>query len=98
MEKFFLRKDDEKRRANLEIQVGAFQDHRNAQSLIEKLSDFEAYIKENSLNEKYLYKVRIGPIENINIANSIKKNWKTWLFNCKLNNELIENENFTILY
>ncbi|PPR38267.1 MAG: hypothetical protein CFH30_01069, partial [Alphaproteobacteria bacterium MarineAlpha8_Bin1] len=25
------------------------------------------------VNEKYLYKVRIGPIENMKIANSIKK-------------------------
>ncbi len=69
----FFTKNDEKRRANLEIQVGAFQDHRNAQSLITKLSDFEAYIKREFVNEKYLYKVRIGPIENINIANSIRK-------------------------
>ncbi len=59
--------------ANIEIQVGAFMDRRNADSLIKKLSNFEAYIKRDLENEKYMYKVRIGPIENINIANSIKK-------------------------
>ena len=69
----FFTKEDEGRRANLEIQVGAFEDHRNAKSLIEKLSEFEAYIKREFVNEKYLYKVRIGPIENMKIANSIKK-------------------------
>tara|TARA_B100000700_G_C15030704_1_gene850356 strand:- start:757 stop:1830 length:1074 start_codon:yes stop_codon:yes gene_type:complete len=69
----FFTKKDEGRRANLEIQVGAFEDHRNAKSLIEKLSEFEAYIKREFVNEKYLYKVRIGPIENMKIANSIKK-------------------------
>ena len=53
--------------------MGAFEDHRNAKSLIEKLSEFEAYIKREFVNEKYLYKVRIGPIENMKIANSIKK-------------------------
>ena len=72
-EDIFYSKDKLYEGANLEIQVGAFNDRRNAKSLIEKLSEFEAYIKRDFENEKYLYKVRIGPIENINIANNIKK-------------------------
>ncbi len=57
----------------LEIQVGAFTDHRNAKSLIEKLSEFKAYIKREFVESKYLYRVRIGPIENINQANQIQE-------------------------
>ena len=57
---------------DLAIQVGAFTDHRNAKSLIEKLAEFKAYIQREFVNEKYMYRVRIGPIENINIANEIK--------------------------
>lgn len=57
----------------LEIQVGAFTDHRNAKFLIEKLSEFKAYIKREFVESKYLYRVRIGPIENINLANEIKE-------------------------
>ena len=57
----------------LAIQVGAFTDHRNAKSLTQKLSDFQAYIERTFVNNKYLYRVRIGPIENLNLAESIKK-------------------------
>jgi rare lipoprotein A len=57
----------------LAIQVGAFNDHRNAKSLIEKLSEFKAYIIREFVNESYFYRVRIGPIENIDLAYSIKK-------------------------
>ena len=59
--------------APLAIQVGAFNDHRNAKSLIEKLSEFKAYIVREFVNETYFYRVRIGPIESIDIAYSIKK-------------------------
>ena len=58
----------------LAIQVGAFTDHRNAKSLTQKLSDFQAYIERTFVNNKYLYRVRIGPIENLNLAEKIKKN------------------------
>ena len=57
----------------LAIQVGAFTDHRNAKSLTQKLSDFKAYIERTFVNNKYLYRVRIGPIENLNLAENIKK-------------------------
>ncbi len=57
----------------LAIQVGAFTDHRNAKSLTQKLSDFQAYIERTFVNNKYLYRVRIGPIENLNLAENIKK-------------------------
>ena len=55
------------------IQVGAFSDHRNAKSLTEKLSQFKAYIERKFVDNKYLYRVRIGPLTNIDIANSIKQ-------------------------
>ena len=55
------------------IQVGAFSDHRNAKSLIEKLSEFKAYIKREFVENKYIYRVRIGPIKNINLANQIQE-------------------------
>ena len=57
----------------LAIQVGAFTDHRNAKSLTQKLSDFQAYIERTFVNNKYLYRVRIGPIENLNLAENIKE-------------------------
>ena len=57
----------------MEIQIAAFKDHRNAKTLRKKLEDFGAYIKREFTNDKYLYKVRIGPIENIQIAREIKE-------------------------
>ena len=54
------------------IQVGAFGDHRNAKSLTEKLSKFKAYIERKFIDNKYLYRVRIGPLSNLDLANSIK--------------------------
>ena len=57
----------------LAIQVGAFTDHRNAKTLTKRLSDYKAYIERTFINNKYLYRVRIGPIENITLAEKIKK-------------------------
>ncbi len=57
---------------NVLIQVGAFTDHRNAKSLTEKLSQFKAFIKREFINNQYFYRVRIGPMENISIANELK--------------------------
>ncbi len=54
------------------IQVGAFGDHRNAKSLSEKLSEFKAYIERKFIDNKYLYRVRIGPLSNLDLAKSIK--------------------------
>jgi len=54
------------------IQVGAFGDHRNAKSLTEKLSEFKAYIERKFIDNKYLYRVRIGPLSNLDLAKSIK--------------------------
>ncbi len=58
---------------NVLIQVGAFTDHRNAKSLTEKLSEFKAFIKREFINNQYFYRVRIGPMENILIANELKE-------------------------
>ncbi len=58
---------------NVLIQVGAFTDHRNAKSLTEKLSEFKAFIKREFINNQYFYRVRIGPMENISIANDLKE-------------------------
>ena len=55
------------------IQVGAFTDHRNAKTLTEKLSEFKAYINRVFINNKYLYRVRIGPINNLDLANDMKR-------------------------
>ena len=54
------------------IQVGAFSDHRNAKSLTKKLSEFKAYVERIFIGNKYLYRVRIGPLTNLDIANTIK--------------------------
>lgn len=56
----------------LAIQVGAFTDHRNAKTLSEKLSEFKAYIERIFVNNQYLYRVRIGPINDIGVAENIK--------------------------
>ena len=50
------------------IQVGAFTDIRNAGLLIDKLSDFKAYIQREFIREKYFYRVRIGPFSEISFA------------------------------
>ncbi len=55
------------------IQVGAFTDHRNAKSLIDKLSEFKAYIKREFIENKYIYRVRIGPLKNISSANELQE-------------------------
>tara|TARA_Y200000002_G_scaffold43577_1_gene31591 strand:- start:1327 stop:2208 length:882 start_codon:yes stop_codon:yes gene_type:complete len=55
------------------IQVGAFTDHRNAKTLIAKLSEFKAYINRVFMSSKYLYRVRIGPISDLDEANEMKK-------------------------
>ena len=54
------------------IQVGAFGDHRNAKSLSEKLSEYKAYIERKFIDNKYLYRVRIGPLTNLDLAKTIK--------------------------
>ena len=59
--------------SDLAIQVGAFSDHRNAKSLITKLSQFKAYIKREFVNNEYIYRVRIGPLKNIDLANELKE-------------------------
>ena len=63
----FILKDNK-----IAIQVGAFTDHRNAKSLIQKLSEFKAYIKREFIDDKYIYRVRIGPLSNINLANQLQ--------------------------
>ncbi len=55
------------------IQVGAFTDHRNAKLLIKKLTEFKAYINRVFINNKYLYRVRIGPINDLERANEVKQ-------------------------
>ena len=55
------------------IQVGAFTDHRNAKTLSEKLSEFKAFINRVFINNKYLYRVRIGPINDLDLANDMKR-------------------------
>ena len=57
----------------MEIQIAAFEDHRNAKTLIKQLKDFGAYIKREFTDNKYLYKVRIGPIKDIQIAREIRE-------------------------
>ena len=60
-------------KSKVHVQVGAFTDIRNANDLISKLSDFKAYIKRELINEKYFYRVRIGPIFDISFAEKIKE-------------------------
>ena len=69
-EENFVLKDNK-----IAIQVGAFTDHRNAKSLIDKLSEFKAYIKREFVDNKYIYRVRIGPLSNINLANQLQENF-----------------------
>ncbi len=57
---------------SLAIQVGAFTDHRNAKSLTQKLSEFKAYIERIFIDNKYVYRVRIGPIKDVSLAEKIK--------------------------
>ena len=58
------------------IQVGAFTDIRNAKKLLEKLQNFKAFIKREFVNEKYFYRVRIGPISSQPVAQNILEKLK----------------------
>ena len=58
------------------IQVGAFSDIRNAKKLLEKLENFKAFIKREFVNEKYFYRVRIGPISSQSVAQNILEKLK----------------------
>ena len=58
------------------IQVGAFSDIRNAKKLLEKLENFKAFIKREFVNERYFYRVRIGPISSQSVAQNILEKLK----------------------
>ena len=53
------------------VQVGAFSDIRNANNLVKKLSNFKAYIKREFINDKYFYRVRIGPLSDKSFAEKV---------------------------
>tara|TARA_Y100000991_G_C21915420_1_gene324152 strand:+ start:32 stop:907 length:876 start_codon:yes stop_codon:yes gene_type:complete len=62
---------------NILIQVGAFNDIRNANMLKKKLSNFKAFIKREFIDKKFFYRVRIGPYKNISFVNSIIEQLKS---------------------
>lgn len=53
------------------IQVAAFTDIRNANSLVKKLFDFKVFIQRKLINEKYFYRVKLGPFQNKSVASKI---------------------------
>ncbi|MDC3091219.1 septal ring lytic transglycosylase RlpA family protein [Rickettsiales bacterium] len=57
----------------IHVQVAAFNDIRNANDLIKKLSDFKVFVKRDLVGEKYFYRVRIGPIFDMSFAERIKE-------------------------
>ena len=57
------------------VQVGAFSDIRNANNLVKRLSNFKTYIKREFINNKYFYRVRIGPLSNKSFAEKLLKNF-----------------------
>lgn len=71
-----IKQDKELNTKKMLIQVGAFSDIRNAKKLLEKLKNFKAYIKREFVNEKYFYRVRIGPISSQLVAQNILKKLK----------------------
>ena len=58
---------------SISIQVAAFNDIRNANLLVKKLLEFKAYIKREFIDNRYFYRVRIGPFTNKSFADKIKK-------------------------
>ena len=56
------------------IQVAAFQNHQNAQRLrnkLEKMPISEINIQESVQNQKKIYRVRIGPVANLKLADEL---------------------------
>lgn len=58
---------------NLIIQVAAFSNEENANRLVDKLSDFSAFIKHEFVKNNFFYRVRIGPFNDISKAKKILK-------------------------
>lgn len=53
------------------IQVGAFNNSDNANKLLNKLTGFKAFIKEEFIKNNLFYRVRIGPFNNIDNAKDV---------------------------
>ena len=53
------------------IQVGAFNNSDNANKLLNKLTGFKAFIKEEFIKNNLFYRVRIGPFNNIDNAKNV---------------------------
>lgn len=56
---------------NLIIQVAAFNNEENANRLVDKLSDFSAFIKHEFVKNNFFYRVRIGPFNDMSKAKKI---------------------------
>lgn len=55
------------------VQTGSFGDKANAQKQVAKLSNYftNAYVAETVINGKTFYRVRIGPVENVDMADQV---------------------------
>ena len=58
---------------NLIIQVAAFSNEKNANQLVNKLSEFSAFIKQEFVKNSFFYRVRIGPFNDMSKAKKILK-------------------------
>ena len=86
-----IKSDKEFNNKKMLIQVGAFSDIRNAKKALEKLVNFKAFIKREFVNEKYFYRVRIGPISSQSVAQNILEKLKNnGLKNSKLITEKLK--------
>ena len=50
------------------IQVGSFKDQKNANLLVERLKNFNAFLQEHLIKENFFYRVRIGPFNDFGNA------------------------------
>lgn len=53
------------------IQVGSFKDEKNANLLVERLKNFNAFLQEHLIKENFFYRVRIGPFNDFGNAKKI---------------------------
>ena len=56
------------------LQIGAFQEHRNAVRLTDQVADVipkNVHIREATKNGKSIYRVQVGPIVSVDIADGI---------------------------
>ncbi len=77
--------DDKKVSSKMIIQVGSFKNEDNANILVQKLENFNAFLQKNFVKENFFYRVRIGPFNDFsNAKNTLNKLFSLGFYNSKI--------------